>query len=150
MGYFEDITPAQPPRETEKKTTLEDMCKRIEARAVENFNSGPGEGLASTVLTDPYGKYSPGDSDVWLMVLTKARDVNYELYAVLMYVRGTGTLLQSHRQWGYVLRPVYRMGNWESAAQYDEARGYLSGYSDLLVKILKDTAVKMEARNYDA
>ena len=83
------------------------------------------------------------------MVLSMARDLNYELYVVLMYIRGTGTLLRSDRRWGYVLQPIYHAGNWESAAQYDEARGYLSGYSDLLVKILWDTAMKMKAGNYD-
>ena len=149
MGYFEDITPVQPPAEKKKETTIADMCKRVEARAMENFNSGPGSGMASAAVTDPYGKYSPGDSDVWLMVLMKAREANYELYAVLMYIRGMGTLLQNHRQWGYVLQPIYHAGNWESTAQYDEARGYLSGYSDLLVKILRDTAMKMKSGNYD-
>ena len=83
------------------------------------------------------------------MVLSMARDLNYELYVVLMYIRGTGTLLRPARKWGYVLQPIYHAGNWESAAQYDEARGYLSGYSDLLVKILWDTAMKMKAGNYD-
>ena len=46
MGYFEDITPGQPPAEKKKETNIADMCKRVEAGAMENFNYGPASGMA--------------------------------------------------------------------------------------------------------
>ena len=60
------------------------------------------------VIEDPYAEQDPTGVDLWLKLLCEARDVSLEFYAVLNYLRGTGTLLQKDSKFGYRLIPVKR------------------------------------------
>lgn len=49
------------------------------------------------VITDPYRELHPEDSAKWLRLLAVASNTDSEFYAVLRYLRETGTVLRRIR-----------------------------------------------------
>lgn len=58
------------------------------------------------VITDPYRELHPQDSEKWLRLLAVASNINSEFYAVLFYLRETGTILRPHPNFRWKLMPV--------------------------------------------
>ena len=118
------------------------MIERIEQRAYAMLS--PEEQAASSYASvDPFADLSPGDSELWIIVLSKAREIDKEFYARLYYMRGGGTQLVQHYQWGYMLRPIITGDNatgWLSLAQYEEEKRCLDGYVQQLISILRFVA----------
>ncbi len=89
-----------------------------------------------TVITDPYQQYHPQDTDLWLKLLSAANGVNPELYAILDYLRGAGTILVQNSKFGYKLQPLINENAWQSIEQYQAESIYLQPYKNELIEIL--------------
>lgn len=89
-----------------------------------------------TVISDPYQRWHPQDSDLWLRLLSKAHGVNSELYAILDYLRGAGTILVKDSKFGYKLQPLINENAWQSFEQYQAESIYLQPYKNELIEIL--------------
>ncbi|MBR6636320.1 MAG: hypothetical protein IKK97_02600 [Phascolarctobacterium sp.] len=89
------------------------------------------------VIEDPYAEQDPAGVDLWLKLLCEARDVSLEFYAVLNYLRGTGTLLQKDSKFGYRLVPVINENAWHSVEEYNHEKQYLQKWLPQLVQILR-------------
>ena len=98
------------------------------------------------VIRDPYTCLNPAedaaikDSELWLDLLRYARDENFELFAILNYLRGTGVELVPSKKHGYRLVPIYADNAWISEKQYNEEKQYLVPYIDTLQKLLRRLA----------
>lgn len=66
------------------------------------------------VITDPYRKLHPQDSEKWLRLLAVASNINSEFYAVLFYLCETGTILRPHPNFRWKLMPVVGANGWQS------------------------------------
>lgn len=89
-----------------------------------------------TVISDPYQRWHPQDSDLWLNLLCKANGVSNELYAILDYLRGSGTILVKSPKFGYKLEPLINENAWQSIEQYQAESIYLKPYTKELIEIL--------------
>lgn len=89
------------------------------------------------VIEDPYAEQDPAGVDLWLKLLCEARDVSLEFYAVLNYLRGTGTVLQTDPKFGYRLVPVISDEAWHSVDEYNHEKQYLQKWLPQLVDILR-------------
>lgn len=89
-----------------------------------------------TVISDPYQRWHPQDTDLWLRLLSKANAVNTELYAILDYLRGAGTVLVKNSKFGYKLQPLINENAWQSIEQYQAESIYLQPYKSDLIEIL--------------
>lgn len=94
-----------------------------------------------TVISDPYQRWHQQDTDLWLRLLSKAHAVNTELYAILDYLRGAGTVLMPNDKFGYVLAPLIGDNAWQSMEQYKEESQYLNMYKDILIELLGELRV---------
>ena len=140
MGYFERVKPkaqAQPKMSDTSPYML--LVERIEQRAYAMLS--PKEQAASSYASvDPFADLSPEDSELWIIVLSKAREIDKEFYARLYYIRGGGTQLVPHPRWGYVLRPIITGDNasgWLSMVQYEEEKHCLDDYVQQIVSLLR-------------
>lgn len=88
------------------------------------------------VITDPYRELHPEDSEKWLRLLAIASNTNGELYAVLRYLRETGTILRPHPKFRWKLVPVVGPDGWQSYEEYRCEAVYLKPWQDVLVDIL--------------
>ena len=141
MGYFEHVqrkTESAPPKSSEVSPYMS-LVERIEQRAYAMLS--PEEQVASPYASvDPFADLSPGDSELWIIVLSKAREIDKEFYARLYYIRGGGTQLVRNYRWGYVLRPIITGDNasgWLSMEQYEAEKHCLDGYVQQLVSLLR-------------
>ncbi|ANR70136.1 hypothetical protein AXF19_03445 [Selenomonas sp. oral taxon 126] len=141
MGYFEHVqrkTESAPPKSSEASPYMS-LVERIEQRAYAMLS--PEEQAASSYASvDPFADLSPSDSELWIIVLSKAREIDKEFYARLYYIRGGGTQLVRNYRWGYVLRPIITGDNasgWLSMEQYEAEKHCLDGYVQQLVSLLR-------------
>ena len=134
MGYFEHVQ--RKTEEAKPYASVASMVERVERRAYEALS--PKEQQATEyACVDPYAKLSPQDSALWVMALSKAREIDSEFYARLYYMRGSGTQLVCHPRWGYVLRPIIADNAWMNQAQYEEERSCLDLYAQQLIQLLQ-------------
>lgn len=94
-----------------------------------------------TVIRDPYvflHNDTPEDSDLWLSLLAKAHESNFELFAILDYLRGTGVKLVKSPKHNYRLEPIIGEDAWISLEQYQKEKQYLLPYTDELARLLKE------------
>ena len=140
MGYFEHVKPkAQAKPKMSDTSPYISMIERIEQRAYAMLEREEQQ-TTDYACVDPFADLSPEDSALWIVVLSKAREMDKEFYARLYYLRGGGTQLVQHYQWGYVLRPIITGDNatgWLSLAQYEEEKRCLDGYVQQLISILR-------------
>ena len=141
MGYFEHVQrkiESAPPKSSEASPYMS-LVERIEQRAYAMLS--PEEQAASPYASvDPFADLSPEDSELWIIVLSKAREIDKEFYARLYYIRGGGTQLVRNYRWGYVLRPIITGDNasgWLSMEQYDTEKHCLDDYVRQLVSLLR-------------
>lgn len=87
-------------------------------------------------VSDPY-EYHLADRDLWLKLLADARSENFELFAILQYLRGAGTALVKDTKFGYRLQPLIGNNAWSSQAEYDREKQYLRPYMGTLMKLLR-------------
>lgn len=90
------------------------------------------------VITDPYRELHPEDSEKWLRLLAVASSINSEFYAVLRYLRETGTIMRPHPKLRWKLVPVVGANGWQSYEEYQREAVYLKPWQDKLVDILGD------------
>lgn len=90
------------------------------------------------VITDPYRELHPEDSEKWLRLLAVASNIDSEFYAVLRYLRETGTVLRRHPKFRWKLVPVVGPDGWQSYDEYQREAGYLKPWQDKLVEILSE------------
>ena len=85
------------------------------------------------VITDPYRELHPEDSAKWLRLLAVASNTDSEFYAVLRYLRETGTVLRRHPKFRWKLVPVVGTDGYE---EYQREAVHLKPWQDKLVDIL--------------
>lgn len=88
------------------------------------------------VIDDPYMEHDPEGTNLWLKLLCEARNESLEFYAVLNYLRCTGTLLVPDAKFGYRLVPVISEDAWHSVEEYNHEKQYLQKWLPQLVSIL--------------
>lgn len=88
------------------------------------------------VITDPYRELHPEDSEKWLRMLAVASNADSEFYAVLLYLRETGTILRPHPKFRWKLVPVVGANGWQSYEEYQREAAHLKPWQDKLVDIL--------------
>ena len=140
MGYFEHVKP-KVQTQPKMSDTSPYMCmiERVEQRAYAMLER---EELQTTdyACVDPFVELSPEDSDAWIELLSKAREIDKEFYARLYYIRGGGTRLVRDYRWGYVLQPIITGDNatgWLNYEQYEEEKHCLDGYVQQLIRLLR-------------
>ena len=103
MNYFEHVKPKTEvqPNPSEVSPYLS-MIERVEQRAYAMLEREEQQ-VTAYASVDPFADISPADSEVWIILLSKAREIDKELYARLYYMRGGGTKLVRDYRWGYVL-----------------------------------------------
>ena len=140
MGYFEHVKPktqAQP--KMSDTSPYMSMIEHIEQRAYVILEREE-QSMTAYACVDPSVEISPEDSDAWIMVLSKAREIDKEFYARLYYIRGGGTKLVRNDRWGYVLQPIITGDNatgWLNWEQYEEEKHCLDGYVQQLIALLR-------------
>lgn len=90
------------------------------------------------VIEDPFAERDPQGVDLWLKLLVAAREVSLDFYAVLHYLRCTGTLLVPDEKFKYRLQPVVADYAWQSVDEYNHEKQYLQKWAQQLVEILKE------------
>ena len=140
MNYFEHVKPKTEvqPNSSEVSPYLS-MVERVEQRAYAMLEREEQQ-VTAYASVDPFADLSPDDSDLWITALTKAREMDKELYARLYYMRGGGTKLVRNDRWGYVLQPIITGDNatgWLNWEQYEEEKHCLDGYAQQLISILR-------------
>ena len=140
MNYFEHVKPKTEvqPNPSEVSPYLS-MVERVEQRAYA-MHEREEQQVTAYASVDPFADLSPDDSDLWITALTKAREMDKELYARLYYMRGGGTKLVRNDRWGYVLQPIITGDNatgWLNWEQYEEEKHCLDGYAQQLISILR-------------
>ena len=140
MNYFEHVKPKteMQPNSSEVSSYLS-MVERVEQRAYAML-AREDQQVTAYASVDPFADLSPDDSDLWITALTKAREMDKELYARLYYMRGGGTKLVRNDRWGYVLQPIITGDNatgWLNWEQYEEEKHCLDGYAQQLISILR-------------
>lgn len=113
---------------------VERLSQRIEAEAFRTLNKSSQE-MTEYASCDPAGEAFPSDSFLWIVLLTKARNVDKALYATLLFIRGVGTELVKHKRFGYSLRPVYAPNRWTEDF-WNETRQQLFPWKKELVDLL--------------
>ena len=140
MDYFEHVKPkAQAQPKMSDTSPYMSMIERIEQRAHAMLEREE-QRTTNYACVDPSADISPADSEIWIILLSKAREIDEEFYARLYYIRGGGTQLVRHPQWGYVLRPIITGDNasgWLSMEQYESEKHCLDGYVQQLVSLLR-------------
>lgn len=145
MGYFDNIETKNKNISSinePKKSEYVSMMERVEKRAYEILQPTQKE-MTETATLDPFSDCSPNDSEIWMHILFIARDIDYELYARLWYIRGGGTRLVTSQKWGYIMQPVVRSNNhggWDSLQQYEKEKHCLDAYIQTVIKLMKDAA----------
>lgn len=138
MGYFEHVQ-RKTVGEAAKPSPYASMVERVEQRAYAMLS--PKEQAATEyACVDPYAAMSPQDSTLWVVALTKARELDKEFYVRLYYMRGLGTQLAQHPRWGYVLRPFITGDSttgWASQAEYESEKQCLEPYTQQLIRLLR-------------
>lgn len=112
------------------------MVRRIEYRALKSLGIEVVYEMADGVLIDPYADYSKKDSELWIKLLTEAKDIKEDLYVRLFYMRGGGTVLLKSEKFGYVLQPVIGKDGWHSKEFYDKEKQCLNIYKDKVIMLL--------------
>lgn len=121
------------------------VLQRVERQALQQLwqNNPPAARMAKRVIIDPGRDISPGDSSLWLSLLTAAEQIDSELYARLFCLRGAGCRLEPHLQYGYIIAPVIDgkgvMG-WASRAEYEREVRCLQPYVKPLTELLRKIA----------
>ncbi|MFC2368178.1 MAG: hypothetical protein ACFNLY_01555 [Selenomonas noxia] len=143
MGYFEHVKPkTQTQPTTPTVSPYLSMIERIEQRAYAMLEREEQQ-TTDYACVDPSADISPADSEIWIILLSKAREIDKEFYARLYYVRGGGTRLVRDYRWGYVLQPIITGDNatgWLNWEQYEEEKHCLDGYVQQLVSLLRMVA----------
>ena len=118
------------------------MIERIEQRAYAMLEHEEQQ-TTHYACVDPSADISPADSEIWIILLSKAREIDKEFYARLYYIRGGGTRLVRDYRWGYVLQPIITGDNatgWLNWEQYEEEKHCLDGYVQQLIRLLRMVA----------
>ena len=140
MDYFEHVKPkAEVQSNPSEVSPYISMIERVEQRAYAMLEREE-QRTTNYACVDPSADISPTDSELWIIVLSKAREIDKEFYARLYYMRGGGTQLVRNERWGYVLRPIITGDNatgWLSLAQYEEEKRCLDGYVQQLISIFR-------------
>jgi hypothetical protein len=127
------------------------LCQTVDengqgARAVfEAFSMFGGQlylGIDAVEQTpnDPGADISPEDSALWLPLLEKARAIDMDFAARLLYIRGAGAKLVPDERIGYRIQPIIDpsgVSGWTSLKQYEAERWCLDPYKTQLVEVLK-------------
>ena len=147
MDYFANVKPITQTNEHKQSlpppptvTEINEMVRRVEARAYAMLKHDDFNELIEQVSFDCYYMMSPEDSDLWWVLCTKAKHIgeNDELAHILWYIRGCGTKLVKHPRWGYILEPVIQRGGWESREHWERDKHILDKYCEEVVKLLKE------------
>ena len=139
MNYFEHVKPkTQAQQKILDASPYMSMIERIEQRAYARLEREEQQ-TTDYACVDPSADISPADSEIWIILLSKARELDKEFYARLYYMRGGGTQLVRNDRWGYVLRPIITGDNatgWLNYEQYEEEKHCLDGYVQQLISLL--------------
>ena len=90
------------------------------------------------IIDDPFAEHDAAGVDLWLKLLCEAHRVSLDFYAVLHYLRCTGTLLVPDEKFKYRLQPVVADYAWQSVEEYNHEKQYLQKWAKQLVAILKE------------
>lgn len=98
------------------------------------------------VVRDPYpfshkDKNGEQDANLWLNLLVKAKEVDFELFSILYYLRDVGANIVPSPKFGHKIVPIVNEDSWISEEQYNKEKQYLVPYKDKLAKLLKNLEV---------
>ena len=143
MGYFEHVkAKAQAQQKISDTSPYMSMIERVEQRAYAMLDRDEQQ-TTNYACVDPFVELSTEDSNAWIELLSKAREIDKEFYARLYYIRGGGTRLIRDYRWGYVLQPIITGDNatgWLNWEQYEEEKRCLDGYVQQLISLLRMVA----------
>lgn len=89
-------------------------------------------------VRDRYAHRSPGDSPQWLdLFMWSERAAGARLAEILQEIRGRGSVLVRHNQFGYMIQPEIGPWTWSSQSEYDQAKAPLMQYVTQLIELLK-------------
>lgn len=94
---------------------------------------------------DPGWDISPDDSRLWIKVLTMAKEIDVDLLARLLYLRGTGCRLIADTKTGLRIVPIIDptgQAGWTSQAVYNSEKWCLNPYRQKLMQLLKKLSIK--------
>jgi len=92
-------------------------------------------------VKDPGADIDPAGVSLWVQVLTRAREVDNELYSKLMYIRGTGARLVPDDRTGYKVMPIIDptgKKGWSNVEEYASEKWCLQSHIQELSKILME------------
>lgn len=76
------------------------------------------------------------DSELWLVLVSRAHEINPDLAERLLYLRNTGCRLEPSEKFGYMIIPIEDY--WEqSGVSYIEERKCLEKYRDDVIRLLR-------------
>lgn len=83
--------------------------------------------------------YPTDDARLWIYLFAEAYQRDRELYARLIYLRGTGvSLVETKGSIPYKIVPIIDVDKgWSSQAEYDEERKCLIPFKDMVIECLK-------------
>lgn len=117
-----------------------DLLTKIQERAMKaacDYYPKVVHDMFGEVLIDPYIKYHPSDSDLWIKLFLNCNN-DCDLYGRLFYIRGGGTILTQDYRWGYKMQPIIGQDGWESRNQYLIESACLNNYKDTVIKMLRE------------
>lgn len=103
------------------------ILERVEQQAMRQLKSEqPTLALmAECVVIDPGADIHPEDSSLWLTLLSRTRETDKNLQAILSYLRGAGAKLVVSNKFGYAIVSIIDpsgVNGWPSQEMYDQER----------------------------
>lgn len=96
---------------------------------------------------DLYRKQHSQDATLWMRLFMLAANEPHEppaecsdILSILRYVRGTGTTLEKHSKFGYIMRPVIGADCWESKEEWEREKQYMMPHHKQIAAWLKKIA----------
>ena len=144
---FENVEFSSSPYDT-YKFMLANMMARVEQRCMAALRRTPYGVMTNEMLVDPYAIFSQADAMLWLELFEEAKKINpngNDIYARLFYIRGGGTILKEHEQFGYRLEQVIGINGWPNLEFYKKEVAYLNDYGQQIINLLKELRRQQEA-----
>lgn len=142
---FQDVfgvpqTVVQSEQPTPPPQVANNILKQVERQALKQLEPELAQ-MTQTVFTDPSFDISPGDSELWLYLFTKARGRSFELHARLFYLRSAGAVLVPSKKYGYMIKalvdPEGKKG-FVSNEVYNQEKQCLDLYKNEVISLLEE------------
>jgi hypothetical protein len=118
-----------------------DFLQRTEVQAMHKLQREQPTlaSMAAEIIVDPGADIHPDDSELWLMLLSRARKVDKNLQAILAYLRGGGAKMVESNRFGYAIVAIIDpsgVNGWPSQEMYNREKQYIGVYGEKLKALL--------------